>query len=386
MDLNLKKRLIISLVFILSVVMVVFFAIFIMNINILEKNINGILHQSLIKRAKNKVKNSTLIEKQIINGILNFHNEKKELKSEVDSLNMILSNVYTKFKNKKNIKEILADIVKHTQTECECKYPFIIDTKGNLIAYPPYLQYSMPSNIFDTNIPSKEKFKTILKQAKNKKEVFASYKWIDPTTSDTLEKLGFFKYFKPLEWILAESIYIPHVREHLLNEIETLINVKYGIVSHNGHFFLKDDPLAKEGLSISKSDNILKITYTTKIEALNVILGSTKNITAIHKFITNTNNYISSQIYTLLIQYILFGLTVFSIIIYFSNKTLDQMITRPVQSLIKQTEEILETEDITKKIQINTNDEFKTLADEINKFMEIIRSRLEYYDKIVKKL
>jgi len=386
MKLNLKKRLILSLVLILFAVMAVFVGIFVINTQILEKNINTILHQSLIKRAICKVKNSALIEKQLINGILRFHNEKKELKSEVDSLNIILSNIYTKFKNKKNIKEILADIVKHTQTPCKCKYPFILDTKGNFIAYPPYLQYSMPSNIFDTNIPSKEKFKTILKQVKNKKEVFISYKWIDPITSNTLDKLGFFKYFKPLEWILAESIYIPHVKEHLLNNIKTLINVKYGIISRDGHFFLKDDPLAKEGLSISKPDNILKITYTTKIEALNIILGNTKNITAVHKFTAKTNEYISSQIYNLLIEYILFGLIVFSIIIYFSNKILDQTITKPVQSLIKQTEEILETEDITKKIQINTNDEFKILADEINKFMEIIRSRLEYYDKIVEKL
>jgi len=386
MELNLKKRLILSLVLILFVVMALFVGIFVINTQILEKNIDTILHQSLIKRAICKVKNSTLIEKQLINGILHFHNEKKELKSEVESLNMILSNVYTKFKNKKNIKEILADIVKYTQTPCKCKYPYILDTKGNLIAYPPYLQYSMPSNIFETNIPSKEKFKTILKQAKNKKEVFISYKWIDPITSNTLDKLGFFKYFKPLEWILAESIYIPHVREHLLNEIVTLINVKYGIISRDGHFFLKDDPLAKEGLSIFNSDNILKIMYTTKIEALNVMLVSTKNISAIHKFTTKTNEYISSQIYNLLIEYILFGLIVFSIVIYCSNKTLDQTITKPIQSLIKQTEEILETEDITKKIQINTNDEFKILADEINKFLEIIRSRLEYYDKIVEKL
>ena len=386
MALNLKKRIIISLISILSAATAIFIGIFIINIHILEKNINDILKQNLVKRVKHKVKNAVLIEKQIINGLLQFHNEKKELKSEVDSLNEILSNVYTKFKNKKNIKEILADIVKYTQAECKCKYSFLIDTKGNLIAYPPYLQYSMPSNIFHINVPFQEKLKTILQQSKNKKEVFANYKWIDPFTSNVSEKLGFFKYIKPLDWILAESIYIAHVKEHLLNNIKTIINVKYGVVSKNGYFFLKKNGANKEGFFISALDDIVDITYTTKIEELNVTLGSRKNIIFINKFLTDTNKYISSQIYILLIQYLLFCLIVFGIIIYISNKTLDYLITKPIETIINQLKQIIKKENFCKEMQINTHDEFKILADEINNFLKYVRSRLDYYEEIVKKL
>ncbi|NPA11564.1 MAG: hypothetical protein GXO62_04905 [Epsilonproteobacteria bacterium] len=415
-SLGLKEKIVFTLVGILFFVTSVFVGMYILNMNYLQKKIDSILFDAIVQEKKKEIKNNVEIEKQIIESLIKLKTPKQELKNDLEKIVNTLNTLYAKFKNDPNIKNILIDIVKNTQKDCQSRYFFIFNSKGDIISYPPYFQYSMPSNIYKVHSKSTQNLRKIIQETIKRGKFFAVYEWIDPKTSKITKKLGYFIYFKPLNWIVGEGIYLTHLRAHLLNKIKTLIDIRYG-PNFNGYFFALDlktkkvlfHPLIPDELDYSKyalfqkilqtdgfieykainpSDmkQLKKIAYISTIKELDIKIGTGKYFVNLQEYIKSTANYAQKHINILLMRYILFTLIIFGLIIFISNKILDHLITTPVETIIAFTQEVLQKQEFEKRLHLPRKDEFGELADEINNFLQYIQQKINYYNEIIKRL
>ncbi|MCP4341898.1 MAG: diguanylate cyclase [Desulfobulbaceae bacterium] len=110
-----------------------------------------------------------------------------------------VSSYRDEFKNLFSVEDFQKSIL--SITFGKTGYPYVIDTKGNLIIHPK----QQGTNIFDSADSSGRKFIQELCENKSGKII---YPWKNPDDIKPREKLVIFHYIKYLNWIVASSCYL----------------------------------------------------------------------------------------------------------------------------------------------------------------------------------
>ncbi len=110
-----------------------------------------------------------------------------------------ISSYRDEFKNLFRVEDFQKSIL--SLTFGKTGYPYIIDTKGNLIIHPKL----QGTNIFEAEDSSGRKFIQELCAKKNGKII---YPWKNPGDHKPREKLVIFNYLQELDWIVASSSYL----------------------------------------------------------------------------------------------------------------------------------------------------------------------------------
>ncbi len=82
----------------------------------------------------------------------------------------------------------------------ESGYPFIIDTKGNVIIHPTM----EGSNMYDVRDPDGKYF---IREMCDKKEGVVSYQWRNEGEKDSRKKIARFSYIEQFDWIVSTTYY-----------------------------------------------------------------------------------------------------------------------------------------------------------------------------------
>lgn len=98
-------------------------------------------------------------------------------------------------------------------------YPYVIDSKGNLIIHPKL----EGTNIYDSTDSSGRMFIKELCTLKNGKII---YPWQNPGDPEPREKLVYFNYIPELDWIVASSSYL----EEFYEPLRTIRYIAFGLV------------------------------------------------------------------------------------------------------------------------------------------------------------
>ncbi len=110
-----------------------------------------------------------------------------------------VSSYRDEFKNLFSVEDFQKSIL--SLTFGKTGYPYIIDTRGNLIIHPKL----QGKNIYDSEDSSGRRFIQELCEKKNGKII---YPWKNPDDLEPREKLVIFNYIEELDWIVASSSYL----------------------------------------------------------------------------------------------------------------------------------------------------------------------------------
>ncbi len=175
----------------------------------------------------------------------------------------ILKTIYENNKNlpPEKIKKLYTTALQDLRFyENKTGYYFVIDIKGNLKFKPPS-QKIQQVNIIDKQDSKGNYFiKDFIQVAKTAKEGYLSWQWEKPNGTVPKDKIGYIKYFEPLELIIGTARYTEDIKELVKKEAqEFLVNFKY---SNEGYFFAAT--YDGTGISHIKKDFIGKNLWNLK--------------------------------------------------------------------------------------------------------------------------
>lgn len=165
-------------------------------------------------------------------------NLKENIKSRVNEAYAIILNIYmeNKNKNKKEILKLIKDALRPIRFNQGRGYYFIysMDLKNILLPIRPDLEGTDFSNYKD--IKGDYAVRNAAKLAKKYGSTFYTWYWRKPSSLNVnYKKIGYDRYFKPLEIFVGTGEYVVDfekaLKQKILKEIE---NLRYGV---NGYFF-----------------------------------------------------------------------------------------------------------------------------------------------------
>ena len=233
-----------------------------------------------IKSEKQIIKNEVL---KIHNNILSERNLTKEklkvnIKEKVNMAHSIATSLYEKYKNtksKQEIKKMIQDALVNIRFNDGRGYFFIysLDYECILLPVARHLEGKNFYNFQD----GKGMYLTraIVKQMKEEKEGYLNWWYHKPQDmKKQYEKIGFNKYFEPLDWFIGTGEYVKDFEETVKSSVTArLSNYKYG---QDGYVFIFDNNMItlshpnKQEVGLNKEDfqdkngvNIAKEIFTT---------------------------------------------------------------------------------------------------------------------------
>lgn len=181
---------------------------------------------------------------------------KENIRLRVNEALALSGNLYEKYKEKKSSDEI-GDMIREALRPLRFHqgrgYFFIYDMKGISILMPfsPNLE---GKNLWDLQ-DSKGQFtiRRFVSMIKEKKEGYLHWHWYKPgNTQNMAEKIGFAKYFAPLDWWIGTGEYTEDAEKDTQQECLAWINnIRYG---KDGYIFVYD--FAANTLAHYKPQNI----------------------------------------------------------------------------------------------------------------------------------
>lgn len=198
------------------------------------------IKQSYVKNRKSDVKHELKaliksIEYKRKRAVLNL---KANLKSRVNEAYAIILNIYmeNKNKNKKEILKLIKDALRPIRFNQGRGYYFIysMDLKNILLPIRPDLEGKDFSNYQD--VKGDYVVKNTAKLVKKYGSTFYTWYWRKPSSANVnYKKIGYNRYFKPLDMFVGTGEYVvdfeKNLKQKILKEVE---NLRYGT---NGYFF-----------------------------------------------------------------------------------------------------------------------------------------------------
>jgi len=343
-----------------------------------------------------------------------------ELKQQSDFLFNILQKAYEKDKNKipqKILKEHLKSIVASARY-AENGYFWINDSKPIMIMHPikPALDGKDLSKLKDPK--GVYLFNDMVKIVKENSEGIVKYHWAKPGFTEAQPKVSYVKEFKPYGWIIGTGAYVSDVTSKMKQEaLKTISQMRFG---KSGYFWINDttpkmimhpikpaldgkdlsnvkDPngvyLFNEMAKVSKekgegmvkydwskpgSENpVPKMSYVMLFKKWDWVVGTGEYIDNIEFKVQEMRAEADEQILASTMQIILTSLFLSLIIGVVVGFVSDKAIVGPIKNILKVTNDLAEGEgDLRKRVVVDSNDETKDVANNINIFIKKVQESI----------
>jgi methyl-accepting chemotaxis protein len=428
---SIKAKLIVTINIIVFALALILISISIYDIkNTAEENIK-IFEKKSYDSRKNELKSNTSIVLKTIEAFY-LRTEKKRVKEEVKSklttqanmLNNILKEYYDKHKNSKNIKSELIDIVKNSKYG-KSGYFWINDLEPRMIMHPikPSLNGKDLSTIKDPK--GKKLFVEMAKIAKKYEKGFVDYQWVKPNFNTPQDKVSYIFTFKPFNWVIGTGEYVDNVTKDMQNEaLMTISKMKYGKDNSN-YFWVNDsypkmimhpiksslngkdlsnleDPNGKRifvemsNIAKNKQEGFInyqwaktksgkpenKISYVAYFQEWDWVIGTGIYVDDIEREISNMNKISDDKVNNIIFTFFITTIIVLVIAIILLYVTIQKSVIEPLEYLKKGFLKLIESNDITTRLNISSNDEIGDVSIIFNQYMDSIDKGLQK-DKIV---
>ncbi len=198
------------------------------------------IKKSYLKRKKEMVKSQVLalVEHIKYERDMAENNLKKELKERVDAAYSISMNIYmqNRDKDKKTIAKLIKDALRPIRFNQGRGYFFIYDLNLTNVLLPiaPELEGENFSDYQDIN--GNYVVRDVVRLCKNKDSTFYTWFWIKPNDKfKNYKKIGYSRYFKPLEWVIGTGEYVADFEKNIQRKIlKTIQTMRY---EENNYFF-----------------------------------------------------------------------------------------------------------------------------------------------------
>ncbi len=378
--------------------------------------------QNLLENKQNELKTLTSLSKEILKSYYektkkeNIEAEVKEkLTFQMNSLMITLNSIYKKNKNKLSDVELqnrLKDIVQAMRYG-KNGYFWINDLKPTMIMHPikPSLDGKDISKVKDKD--GKYLFQLMVKVVKDSGEGFVNYKWSKPGFNTPQDKVSYVKLFKPYNWIIGTGEYVENLTEKMQKEAQEAIkNLRYGknninyftISDLKGTMIMHPTKPSLNGKNLSNIKDITgkyffksftniaknigsgfetykwekpgfeepqdKISHIILFKPWNWVITTGAYMDDLKALSKKTNETRNSMMIKTIIAVIL--LSIF--ISFIGNFIINKIVTYKILSLQKTIDYVSNSKDLTKKININSNDELGQIAISFNNLLLSFRS------------
>ncbi len=398
-------------------------------------NINAMTEENIAKYKKeaytakeNELKNYVSVA---IKSIESYHKRtakdkikkevEDELREQTDFLFGIIQKAYSQNKNKmskEQLQKYLKSIVASARYG-KSGYFWINDSTPRMIMHPikPALDGKNLSGFKDPN--GVYLFNNMVKAVKSSEEGVVDYHWAKPGFEKPQPKVSYVKKFKPYGWIIGTGAYVSDVTSNMKKEaLKTIAEMRFG---KSGYFWINDttptmimhpikpalngknlskakDPngvyLFNEMVKVAKTKGegmveyswakpgfdkpVPKMSYVILFEKWNWIVGTGEYIDNIEAQIQEMRENSNEQIAALTIKTVIASFVLAILIGFMSSFAADRTIVGPIRNILRITQDLARGEgDLTKRIIVDSTDEIKDVADNINEFISKVHNSVD---------
>ena len=398
-------------------------------------NVKALTEQNVQKYKEEAYKNKELELKNYVSvaikSIESFYertSEKKikqevasELQKQTNFLLNILQSTYNKNKNKISAKKLEQNLINIVESAKYGKngYFWINDKHPNMIMHPnkPSLNGKDISKVKDPN--GVYLFDEMVKVVKSNGSGIVNYHWAKPGFDTPQAKVSYVKVFKPYNWIIGTGAYVSDVTSNMKKEaLKTIAQMRFG---KSGYFWINDTtpnmimhPIkpALDGKNLSNvkdpngvylfnemakaaktsgagmvkyswakpgsSEPVPKMSYVILFKQWNWVVGTGEYIDNIESKIQQMRDDSNAKILSSTIQIILTSIVLAIVMILFFTYIADRAIVGPIRNILAITADLARGEgDLTKRVDIKSNDEIKEVATNINKFIQKVHASID---------
>ena len=248
--------------------------------NSLENDIKDIRKEFIISNKQNikyqvESLESTFKKKQE----KSIQHIKKQIKEEILKVHSIATNIYNNNKNlsEKQIKKLIINTLRGIRFSDKKGYFFIFSLDGKNIMHPikPHLE---GKNLIEyTDSKGTQFIKESIQILNKQNELFSTWWWTKPDSTEEYEKIGFHKVFKPFNWFIGTGLYLNEEKNKIKKDI--LSNLENFSVLTNNYFFI-----------LNKNGKLLSSPYENSNEK-EFNIDSPKIIKKILKLVTYGDGY-----------------------------------------------------------------------------------------------
>jgi len=255
-------------------------------------------------------------------------------------------------------------------------------------------------------------FQDMVKVVKQKGEGVVNYHWEKPGFNTPQPKVSYVKNFTPYNWIIGTGEYVEDVTANMKQEaLKHISQIKFG---NGGYFWINDingkmlmhphkpqlngkdvlqskDPngkyLFQDMIKICKKNGegmvkyswpkpsfdkpVPKMSYVKLFKEWDWIIGTGAYIDNIESKIQQIRDHAHDAIIETIIKISAITLLLAIIIIAMAIFTAEQVIIKQIKAILNITQDLARGEgDLTKRIEIDSHDEIKDVADNINQFID----------------
>ncbi len=366
------------------------------------------IKKDLIETKKEILKNEVEF---FISDIDNIKKEQKqnikdEIKTRVDIAYNIVQNLYSSYKHKGNIQQIVVESLRELKfKDIGDQYVFMTKLDGTFLLTSG-LKELEGHNVFDLEIKSnQESVKGIINMVKTRKKGFHEYLWQDHITGKFEKKISYFRYFKPFDCYIGTGVFQKDIaqksKEQFLKKIQdfrTGENMEnyifaasydgvsltepakgknvYEVTDANGTKVVQElIKIAKSGngylqYSVPVGDDITKekISFVAGINDWGIYIGKGENLLDIDKNIQKKKEQLLSTLYNDISIAAVFGI-LFTLFYYIMSRYLRVSLTIDMENFIFAVKELL-----NKNKEIDTDNlkfkEFSDISEKMNMILE----------------
>ncbi|MBW1644758.1 MAG: methyl-accepting chemotaxis protein [Deltaproteobacteria bacterium] len=345
----------------------------------------------------------------------------KELKKVVDAVYHQAAAYYQTHRDEMTPEELAAGIRELVRTARfdGGNYLWINDLQPKMIMHPikPQLDGRDLSKLADP--AGTYLFNEMVKVCRERGEGMVSYLWAKPGETEAKPKISYVRLFRPLNWIFGSGAWVEDIaatmKENALAEVSRLR------LGENGYFFVNDlqgrcvmHPIkpALNGKDLSqvkdKKGNLLfmdmvkvvkenngsgfvkywwskpgtegvfpKLTYVQLFKPWGWIIGTGTYVDQIEKEVAGQEAKVTAALARSRNRAILFSLILLVLVVFLAVWFFRHSLGKPLANAISMVREIAEGEgDLTKRLEIDTDDEIGELAAGINAFIANLQKML----------
>ena len=338
---------------------------------------------------------------------------KTDLKEQIDFLLGILNKAYQKNQATMS-KEELQDHLKYVVASArygDNGYFWINDFSSKMITHPikPSLDGKDMSSFKDPN--GVFLFNEIVKEVQKNGEGVVNYHWSKPGFEAPQPKVSYVKNFVPYNWIIGTGAYVSDVTSKMKSEaLKTIAEMRFG---NGGYFWINDlspnmvmhpfkpalngkslsevkDPngvylfnemakvaktkgegMVKYSWSKPSSDKpVPKMSYVMLFKEWGWVIGTGEYIDNIEAKVQQMRDEANDAIVETIFKIIMTSLFLSVLIGVVATFAADKAIVGPIKEILNVTQDLARGEgDLTKRVNVHSNDEIKEVAGNINEFI-----------------
>lgn len=345
----------------------------------------------------------------------------EKLQERINFLFTILTNAYNENKDtmeKEKLQGHMKDLVSSAKYG-KSGYFWINDTSPKMIMHPmkPSLDGKDLSKVKDPN--GVFLFNEMVSAVKGNGTGIVNYHWAKPGFDTPQEKISYVKVFEPYGWIIGTGAYVSDVTSFMKEEaLKTISQMRFG---NSGYFWINDttpkmimhpmkpsldgkdlsnvkDPngiyLFNEMVNVikQKSEGMVKyswakpnsekvtpkMSYVMLFKEWNWIIGTGEYIDNIEAKIQQMQDDADQEIIATIEQITLSALLLAVVISLVVGFVANIVIVSPIRNILKVTEDLAQGEgDLTKRVLVDSRDEIRDVANNINIFIEKVHASID---------